>query len=1735
MRFSYFYQGTGIQVQGEEKTRVKNKNRGRSLPHIGFLLLAFMVLINFSVLSQTTKSFYFIGNSVTDAANLKGIDQLATSAGYNHEWGRNMIPGAPLEWIWDHPNDGISEPPYGVFPNALANYTWDGISLQPFDRWLDSDLAEITNFWNACKAKSPNVQLFVYERWPRNMYGDDMTDSRLTADYFNTLFDYPYIESYAYEVNETRDYFEKLTLACRNISGPKKMLMVPVGQVMYALNNKMKTGQVPGFSSIWQVYSDGIHMNNMGGFIAATTFYSTFYKADPRGMTPGSEFGTLDASFVSIVQQTVWDVVNTYKDSQGNPWSGLNAGNEIGVTGLSLSPVSLSLTAGQTGTITAYITPSNATNKAITWTTSNANVATVNASGLVTAVAAGSATITATTNSNNKVASASVDVSGSALRNPENPANTVSGLNYNLYNGSWSTLPDFTTLTPATSGTIANFDISSKAGADNFAFQFSGYINIPTDGNYTFYTSSDDGSKLYIGTTQVVNNDGLHGSTEQSGTIGLKAGKHSITVTFFEYTGGESLSVSYSGPSITKIAIPSSMLFRDQPNRAPTAAFSFTPTSGSAPLTVNFDASTSTDPDAGDFILGYEWDFGDGSTIDHSNAPSHTYTTPNTYSIKLRVMDSKNAYSTVVSKTLTVSGSTGIIIPAKIEAENYSAMSGIQTETTTDTGGGLNVGWVESGDWMDYAINPSQSGTYTLNIRVASPNSNTQLQVKNGNTVLATLAIPNTGGWQTWQTVTTNINLTAGNQTLRVTTAGTATGSLWNLNWLDFALVPAGDGKVVMEKWTNVSGAAVSTIPVTTTANSTTNLTSLEIPVNADDNYGVRIRGYIIPSITGSYNLYIASDDNGELWLSNNDQPAGKSKIAYVSNWTNSQEWTKETNQKSAVINLTAGSKYYFEALMKEATGGDNLAIGWTGPGISSITVIGSSNISSYTSTNVPVTNVTVSSTTTSVDIDASTPLQATVVPDNATNKAISWTSSDNSIATVSSTGVVTGKAAGSAIVTVTTQDGNKTASCAVTVNPKTTPTKFEAENATYSGGGVATDHVGYSGTGFWAWVGAQGNYVQFNITNAKAGSTSVTCRYSNGQGVARTMSLYVNGIKVKQVSFAATANWDTWTDQIDNVTLNAGVNTIKYQWDSGDNAGFNIDYISLSMPNNPILVTGITLSPVSASINVNTTTNINVGVSPTNATNQTLSWSSSNTSVATVDNSGLVSGIAEGTANITAKSTDGSNITSNVCAVTVNSLPMTTGAMTPGTNFWNIGWTGWEDYFATGVDWKTTTNPWNPTLISELQQAKVKCLRFMDWNQANTACVTDWSQRIPKTANHYNVENNIPCFVDNWNGQHNLVWNGGSSNGVAFEWQIDLCNRIGADIWINIPCTATADFVYQLANLLNSQLNSNLKIYVEWANEIWNWGCANTVYADQQAAALNLGNVDVGAYCDPWRKYCVYESVRTFEQFERVFGTNSSRLVKVIAGQVGYHWDGWDINHMTTGDLACLNNATINPNHITFNAYAVAPYMGGTTIIDERNAITGDAQGVVYVQNSLKGTGISIVCYEGGSDNYPDNDLSLTRDPAQEQIYVDYLTALAPYINGPFNQYCMYGGCWGLKNFTGEDASAAPKWRGWMDYWSGIYKSGVQQKETVAAANQENKGAMSIFPNPATSNIYLNNSENKLVSVTLYDLNGRQLLMLQSADNLINIEVGALTEGLYVLKIATDSQINTKSVIIKR
>ncbi len=331
--------------------------------------------------------------------------------------------------------------------------------------------------------------------------------------------------------------------------------------------------------------------------------------------------------------------------------------------------------------------------------------------------------------------------------------------------------------------------------------------------------------------------------------------------------------------------------------------------------------------------------------------------------------------------TLTQSaGSPGVgtAIPVKIQAESYSAMNGVVVEPTGDTGGGSNVGYVDSGDWMEYTINAPAAGNYTLDLRVAATVANTQMRIRSGAALLSTVTVPNTGAWQAYQTVSTTVALSAGVQTIRIL----CTVQNWNLNWLEFK-------------------AAATTVPVS----------------------GI--------SLT------------------------------------------------PATLALRAGQ---------------------------------------------------------------TTPLSTTVLPSNASNKTLSYSSSNTSIATVSASGVVIAVAAGSTTITAQTQDGNRTATANVTVS---TPVsiRIEAENFSLMSG-IQTEPTADIGGGLNVSNVDQYDWLHYLVTVPTAGVYTLNLRVASM--MPNTQMQIRNGDTVlANVTVPNTGGWQTYQTVSTTVTLSAGTQTI--------------------------------------------------------------------------------------------------------------------------------------------------------------------------------------------------------------------------------------------------------------------------------------------------------------------------------------------------------------------------------------------------------------------------------------------------------------------------------------------------------------------------------------------------------------------------------------------------------------
>ncbi len=145
------------------------------------------------------------------------------------------------------------------------------------------------------------------------------------------------------------------------------------------------------------------------------------------------------------------------------------------------------------------------------------------------------------------------------------PAVTADGLKTGLhcryYEGEWHRLPDFDTVKVVREFTAESVRIPATARPEDYGLIFRGYIDVPADGMYEFGISSDDGSKLWVADTLVVDNDGLHGEGELAGKVALKKGLHPIEARMFQCKGGQGLNLFVSGPGLPKQEVDEGMIF----------------------------------------------------------------------------------------------------------------------------------------------------------------------------------------------------------------------------------------------------------------------------------------------------------------------------------------------------------------------------------------------------------------------------------------------------------------------------------------------------------------------------------------------------------------------------------------------------------------------------------------------------------------------------------------------------------------------------------------------------------------------------------------------------------------------------------------------------------------------------------------------------------------------------------------------------------------------------------------------------------------------------------------------------------------------------------------------------------------------------------------------------------------------------------------------------------------------
>ncbi|MEU8610907.1 family 16 glycoside hydrolase [Actinoplanes sp. NPDC048791] len=720
--------------------------------------------------------------------------------------------------------------------------------------------------------------------------------------------------------------------------------------------------------------------------------------------------------------------------------------------------------------------------------------------------------------------------------------------------------------------TAADFGVE-----DNFQAEVIGNVTIPAAGLYTFRLTSDDGSRLLIDGATVINHDGLHGVTSMEGGITLTTGYHSLHIDYFEATGGQQLTLEWRQPGATAFTVvPNSALSTDAgvvrvtaPGRKECEAAGDSPGDG-LPLNAVHPGYTLTNLRPAGFqpqVSAMDW-FPDGRLA------IATWGGSETVAGEVYVLSGVTG-STSPSQVTYKKVATGLREPMGlkiVDGKIYVSQKHELTELNDTNGDGVTdqyrrvATWPFDGNFHEFAFGLLyKDGYFYLNLSVSidlggattqpqgSPNRGTSLKINRSTGaveyVAGGLRTPDGLGWG-------------------------PEGDIFVLDnqggWLPASKLVQIKANRFFNHYTNPDGP-FDNQPVTQPVlwlpqNEIANSPSTPLLLNSgpysgqmlfgDVTYGGIQRAFL-EKINGQYQGAVfrltQGLESGVLRLSQ-----GPDGALYYGGLGAGGNWGQEGKLTYGLQKLTPNSTSVFDIkAMRAVAGGFELE--YTQPVSESTAAQLPARYRaeqwryvptpSYGGPKVDEESLSVASATLSADR-----LKVTLKLNGLKPGRVVHVRSPRPFTSTSGTSLWS------------TEAWYTLNSLADGTTLRTD--RVEAENAGLSGtAGVASDHTGYTGSGFVAGYGSVGAATTFSVDVPSAGSYPVGLRFSNGPNPsagAKTVSLYVNGSKVRQVSLADTGNWDTWATKTDTVTLRAGGNTVAYKVDTGDVGNVNLDSLTV-------------------------------------------------------------------------------------------------------------------------------------------------------------------------------------------------------------------------------------------------------------------------------------------------------------------------------------------------------------------------------------------------------------------------------------------------------------------------------------------------------------------------------------------------------------------------------------------
>jgi hypothetical protein len=714
--------------------------------------------------------------------------------------------------------------------------------------------------------------------------------------------------------------------------------------------------------------------------------------------------------------------------------------------------------------------------------------------------------------------------------------------------------------------------------ADRFVAQVTGNINVTQAGSYVFRLISDDGSRFSVDGNVVVDHDGLHGPSAKDGAVTLTAGSHSLLIDHFERDGEQQLSLQWKPPGAADFAVvPNSVLSTDAdvvrvtaPGRKDCIAGNDTPGDGLPLTAVNPDyALTNLRP------AGFEPKVSAMDWLPDGRLAIATWDGKSSNTGEVWVLGNVTGVTSPdrVTRTRVASGLREPMGLKVVDGKMYVSQKHELTELNDTNNDGVIdqyrtvATWPYGGNFHEFAFGLLyKDGFFYLNLSVAinlggattvpQPAANRGMSVKvNRSTgevtyVAGGLRTPNGLGWGPEGGLFVNDNQGAWLPASKLV-------HIKQDRFFNHYTEPAGRFDA------NPITKPVLWLPQNEIANSPS--TPLQLTQGAyagqmvfgDVTYGGLQRAYL-EKVNGEYQGAVFRMTQG-LEAGVNRISLGPDGAIYAGGIGDDGNWGQTGKLKFGLQKLTPNGGTTFDMLaMRAVTGG--FEIEYTQP----VSAETAANLASrytvkqwryaptpaYGGPKVDQENLTVSSATLSADSKKVTLKLNGLKPDRVVHLR-------SPRPFTSSTGV-----------SLWNTEAWYTLNSLVGVAPPATQS-FEAESAALSSGAkVNTDHTGYTGAGFVDGYGTAGATTRFAMNVASAGTYSAALRYSNGPNPSagpKTVSLYVNGTKLRQSTLASTGDWETWATHTETVSLRAGANTIAYKVDTGDVGHVNLDQLTVS------------------------------------------------------------------------------------------------------------------------------------------------------------------------------------------------------------------------------------------------------------------------------------------------------------------------------------------------------------------------------------------------------------------------------------------------------------------------------------------------------------------------------------------------------------------------------------------